>query len=531
MSRTGTGADRMVAAAEAHGVTLCLANPGTTEMGIVAALDRADMMRSCLVLFEGVATGAADGYARMSGVPAMTVLHLGPGLAYGLPNMHNARRARSPMLTVVGDHASDHVRLDAPLTSDIDSLARPMSGWVGRSTSAATVNLAVADGVRAARERRAVSTLVIASDHQTDDAAQLDDGTLKQYRAWQPRALPAPNAAAIDAVAARLSVPGSRPLFLVGGTALDLRARILVERIRRRVGGQAYTGTTVARLDRGGDRPEFLRLPYFPEDASAAIGSAAPLVLVGTRSPVAFFGYRGHQGDLAHGVETLTLADENEDCIAALEALDEALGVGAIDVSSAPADRPAPPPMSDQQRLDGQSVGAVVAETMPDEAIVSLEGSTVGHGFFTASAAGRPHSVLTNTGGSIGQGLPVALGAALAAPERRVIAVQSDGSAQYTIQSLWSMAREGADVTVVLVSNRRYGILETELARLGHTPAATAQRMTHLEGPEFDWQATARGYGVPAVRATTVQELRETLTRSYREPGPMLIEAVTTNVR
>ncbi len=521
-----TGADRLVAAAAAHGVGLCLANPGTTEMGLVAALDRSDAMRSCLVLFEGVATGAADGYARLTGTPAMTLLHLGPGLAYGLPNMHNAHRARSPMLVVVGDHTTGHLRLDAPLTTDVEGLARPMSGWVGRTSSPGAVDLAVADAWGAATDRRDVATLVVPADHQTDTAVPLSADAIARYGRRRPRARPVPDGAVVDAVAARLAQPDSRPLFLLGADALDVSARVVVERLCNRTGGTAFTGTTMARIARGGDVPEFGRLPYFPEDAAAALVAATPLVLVGARPPVAFFGYAGRPGELAEGLECLTLATEDEASLVALEALDEALAHIRPRVARRPVAAPVVPEYSDGQSLDGWSVGAVVAETMPHDAIVSLEGSTVGHGFFTASAGGARHDVLTNTGGAIGQGLPVALGAALAAPRRRVVAVQSDGSAQYTLQTLWTMARESTDVTVVLVSNRRYGILETELKRLGHAPGHVAERMTSLTGPALDWQATARGYGVPAVRAGTVRELREALTRAHCEPGPTLVEAV-----
>ncbi|PBC41427.1 hypothetical protein CJ178_07310 [Rhodococcus sp. ACPA4] len=276
-----------------------------------------------------------------------------------------------------------------------------------------------------------------------------------------------------------------------------------------------------------GDRPEFGRLPYFPEDVVAALSTAAPLVLVGTKSPVAFFGYREHPSALAEGVATLTLSTGEEDSYAALVALDEELSglpVGASTATVSVGGQTAA--LSDEQGLDGWTIGSVAAETMPEDAIVSIEGGTVGHSFFAASQNGPRHSVLTNTGGAIGQGLPVAFGASLAAPRRRVVAIQSDGSAQYTVQALWSMAREGTDITVVLVSNQKYGILNTELQRLGHTSGDLANSLTSLTNPSLDWCATARGYGVPSSQVHSVGELRAALRRAHAVPGPTLVEAV-----
>lgn len=521
-----TGGHQLLEAAAASGVELCFANPGTTEMGLVAALDDpVARIRTSLVLFEGVATGAADGYARITGRPALTLLHLGPGFAYGAPNMHNARRAGSPMVTVVGDHTTEHVGYDSPLTSDIEGLARPVSVWVGSTGSSDTVQAGVRDAVQAARSPlTGPATLIVPADHQTSPASGLSEQDIAALRTWRPPAKPAPDPSHLEAVGRLLRTPGTHPVFYVGGDALSVECRDLVARLCHATGGRAWTGTSMPCIDRGGSRPELGRLPYFPDAAREALSDANPLVIVGTRSPVAFFGGDGVESDLTKGLETVVLADELQDCEAALAALVDA--IPEPDASRARESRsPAGTPPAGGQ-LTGAAIGGVVASLLPENSIVSLEGSTCGHSFFEASRTAAPHSVLTNTGGAIGQGLPVALGAALGAPDRQVIALQSDGSAHYTMQTLWSLAREGTNTVVIIVANRRYAILEAELRRLGHTSGEVARGLTELIGPEHDWVALARGYGVPGQRVESIGDLQVAMKEALASEGPALIEAV-----
>lgn len=509
-----SGAVVALQAAADAGVSVCFANPGTTEMPLVGALDQVSGMRAVLGLFEGVCTGAADGYGRMLGKPACTLLHLGPGLANGLANLHNARRARTPILNIVGDHASWHLKYDAPLTSDIESLARPMSGWYRSVASADQLWQDTTDGVQATQTAPGqVATLVLPVDFQQLPAPA-------QQRREASRAVPAPafDEARVDSVRDALRA-GGPVVFLLGDRALSQRGQRAAGRIAAATGARLYSETFPARTERGGGLPDIDRLPYFPEPAIAALQGAL-VVLAGAIAPVAYFGYEGLPSELAPPEALRTLALPGEAADLALERLAELLDAPALPATPAPQawDVAAGP-------LTPQAVGRLLSNALPAGAIVSVEGGTCGYPFVTASAQAQAHTILTNTGGAIGQGLPVALGAAVACPERRVFALQSDGSAQYTIQALWTMARERLPVVMLITSNRRYGILQTELGRSGIAPGPQAQRLTLLDDPPFDWPALARGYGVPALTATTTDELRAALAQAIAHTqGPMLIE-------
>ncbi|WP_322083680.1 acetolactate synthase large subunit [Burkholderia sp. BCC1972] len=514
VTEASSGASVVLTTARDAGVDVCFANPGTTEMPFVGALDTVAGMRSILGLFEGVCTGAADGYGRMVGKPAMTLLHLGPGHANGIANLHNARRARTPILNIVGDHTREHLKYDAPLTSDIESLARPVSVWyrsVARDTDLATDT---ADAIAAAMgAQRGVATLVLPVDLQS----------ARVHGAASPVVV-RPAAVSFDAArverVADLLLSGQRAVLLMGARALSARGQRAAARIAAATGATCFSETFPARAERGGGLPDIDRLPYFPEPALAALAGRR-VVLAGALAPVTYFGYEGIPGELARPEDITTLATPGEAADDALEALAERIGAAANDdgvgverwrVEDGP--------------LTPQAVGRVLANALPADAIVSIEGGTCGYPFVTASARARRHTILTNTGGAIGQGLPVALGAAVACPDRRVFALQSDGSAQYTIQSLWTMARERLPIVMLIASNRRYGILQTELARSG-LPADTphASRLTQLDDPPIDWLALSRGYGVPAERASTTQALAQALEGALaRTDGPTLIE-------
>ena len=508
-----SGAVVALRAAAAAGVSVCFANPGTTEMPLVGALDQVPGLRAVLGLFEGVCTGAADGYGRMLGRPASTLLHLGPGLANGLANLHNARRARTPIVNIVGDHASWHLKYDAPLTSDIESLARPMSGWYRSVAAAEHLWRDTVDGVAASMAAPGcVATLVLPVDFQALPAP-------KQAERAVP-AVPAPvfDAARVDTV--RQALRGqAKVVFLLGDRALNERGHLAAGRIAAATGARLYSETFPARTERGGGLPDIDRLPYFPESALAVLKDAV-VVLAGAIAPIAYFGYEGLPSELAPPESLVTLAVPGEAADLALERLADLLEAPALPLAAAPraydvANGPLAP----------QAIGRLLSNALPRHAIVSVEGGTCGYPFVTASVQAEHHTILTNTGGAIGQGLPVALGAAVACPGRRVFALQSDGSAQYTIQSLWTMARERLPVVMLITSNRRYGILQTELGRSGIEPGPQAQRLTLLDDPPFDWVALAQGYGVPAVTASTTGELRAALAQAIAHThGPFLIE-------
>jgi acetolactate synthase-1/2/3 large subunit len=509
------GAESLVRTAVQAGVELCFANPGTTEMPLVAALDAVPGMRCVLGLFEGVCTGAADGYGRMAGKPALTLLHLGPGFANGIANLHNARRARSPVVNLVGDHATWHLPCDAPLTTDLESLARPVSSWLRRVGSAAELAPAGAQAiVAAATPPGAVATLIVPADCQWEEAA----GPAPPRRPASAAAVPAPRVAE---VAAALRGAG-RAALLLGGPALCEPDLLRAGRIASATGARLLADTFVARCTRGAGRPRVERIPYFPDAARSFLRGLELLVRVGTREPVSFFGYRGEPSLLtAPGTRVVALAEPEEDVGRALDELVEALGAGAAPLRPEPAARPPRP----TGRLAPDTLGAALAALQPEHAIVVDEAATSGLPWYLASAGAPPHEVLALTGGAIGQGLPCATGAALACPERRVIAFQADGSAAYTLQALWTQAREGLDVTTLLCANRSYRILQIELARAGVAePGPAARSLTELTRPELDWCALARGLGVPGSRPASAEELSIELEKSFAEPGPRLIE-------
>ncbi|ADP16366.1 thiamine pyrophosphate enzyme, C-terminal TPP binding domain protein 3 [Achromobacter xylosoxidans A8] len=511
-----SGASVLLEALRKQGVEVCFANPGTTELDLVRAMEEVPGMRCVVGLQENVCTGAADGYGRLTGKPAATLLHLGPGFANGIANLHNARRARTPIVNIIGDHASWHLECDAPLTSDIESLARPVSGWVQRIASAqdaagaarAAVRASLADGGQGA-------TLIFPADFQAESVTDESADAAADGVATEP--------VAFDAAAAwqRLS-RAQKPLFLLGGggpaSGLGRRAQIAAARLCAALGGKAYAETFPARSERGRGLPDFDRLPYFPEPARAALDAADLVVLVGALPPVTYFGYAGHPSRLVPAERLLELAAPGQDAASRLEALAELAGAPAFEPAAAMLPEPVP------GVLTPQSIAAVVARALPDDAIVSVEGGTCGYPLYAASAGAAPHTVLTNTGGAIGQGLPVAMGAAIACPQRRVVAVLSDGSTQYTIQTLWSLAHENLPVTVLIAANHQYAILRNELRRGNAVLGERAAELTSLDRPRIDWVGLASSYGVQASRAATSEELAAQLASALRQPGPVLIE-------
>jgi acetolactate synthase-1/2/3 large subunit len=509
------GAEALLETSRRLGIELCFANPGTTEMPLVAALDRVGL-RAVLGLFEGVCTGAADGYGRMAERPAATLLHLGPGLANGIANLHNARRAGTPVVNWIGDHATWHGGADAPLTSDIAALA----GTVGFVRSVAGADTIARDGAEAIAEALGpppgVASLIVPADAQWGDAPE-PPGRHERRRA-EPRARDAPLAAAARALAS-----GARAGLLLGGRALRAPALRAAARIAAKTGCGVWTETFAARHERGAGLPDFPRLPYFPEQARETLSGVERLVLVGARDPVAFFGYPGQPSRLAPpACERVTLSVLHEDAGAALEVLAGELRAPR-EVAVPTRERAAPA----RGALDPGALGRTLAALQPERAIVVDEAATSGLPWAAAAAAAPPHDVLGLTGGAIGQGLPCAAGAALACPGRRVIAFQADGSGLYTLQALWTLAREALDVCVVIAANRVYRILQVELARAGVAePGPAARSLTQLAPPAIDWVAAAQAFGVPAVRVATADALAEALRRSFAEPGPSLVEAL-----
>lgn len=520
MSPPATGAQALLRAAHELGIRVCFANPGTTELGLVRALDDVPGIRPVLGLFEGVCTGAADGFARVTGRPALTLLHLGPGLANGLANLHNARRAHSPIINIVGDHATWHLPFDAPLTSDIESLAKPVSGTVIRLNSSASVG----DSVRQAMTATTTSpgcvvTLIAPSDLMDERVSEIRSLTPVATHLRKGQRVPSGR---ILEVAERLSARDSW-ILLLGSDLLSEDGQRAAARIARVTGARLIMESYPSIVELGGDLPRLERLAYFPDDVARQLGSGSVL-LAGARAPVSYFGYEGQPSNLVPGDRLVEISTPGEDGVLALEQLAERLR-GPEDRSRAPP--PAMPPKHDDTRgLYPETIAEELVRQIPEGAIVSLEGSTCGGPYLQLAHGARRHRVMTNTGGAIGQGLPCAVGAAVAEPEARVICLQSDGSAQYTLQALWTMAREALNVTVIIAANHRYGILQTELRRAGAAlERAALERLTNLDSPRIDWLALARGYGVPGSRANTAEGFHKAMTTGLQTAGPYLIEA------
>jgi acetolactate synthase-1/2/3 large subunit len=510
------GAQALIRTLTDCGVDVCFSNPGTSEMHFVAALDAVPQMRGVLCLFEGAATGAADGFGRMAGRPASALLHLGPGLANGIANLHNARRAHTPLVTVVGDHATYHKRYDSPLESDIEALARPVSRWIRRSARSADVAADAADAVAAAMEPPGgVATLILPADVSWSEGAE----PALPHPARAPATVPPDAVSAVAAV-----VRGGEPcVIMLGGTGMTKPGLEAASRIASATGARLLGETFPARYERGAGIPAVDRLAYLAEFALMQLDGTRHLILAGAREPVAFFAYPDKPSSLVPpGCQTHALTYPGDDVVGALAAL-----AGLVAPDTKPQQQqPVRPPLPDGA-LTGEKAAAIIGALLPEDAIVSDEANTSGIWLPGATAGAPPHDWLTLTGGAIGQGLPLATGAAVACPGRPVLALEADGSAMYTISALWTQAREGLDITTVIFNNHAYAILGMELGRVGATAAGDASRsLLDLSRPDLDFVALAAGMGVPATRAGTSADFAAQLQRALAEPGPHLIEAV-----
>ncbi len=509
------GAESLVRSLIASGVDTCFTNPGTSEMHFVAALDKVPGMRSVLALFEGVATGAADGYFRMAEKPACTLLHLGPGLANGLANLHNAKKAGSGVVNIVGEHAASHIELDAPLTSDIAGIARPMSHWVHASISAADVGADAARAVQAARTPPGqVATLILPSDTAWTQGGQVAGPFTVPGRGHL-------DTAALDRAIAALDGPES--LLLLGGCALTDAALEAAGRIAAQTGCALLSEWSNARMERGAGRVAVGKVPYPIDLALEALDRYRRIVLVGARAPIGFFAYPGKPAILSReGAEIIPLAGAGDDLAGTLEALSDAVGASGMAPSGVGTRQEIALP---QGAATPETIAAVLGRTIPDHAIVVDESVTTGRGFFAATTGAAPHTWLNNCGGSIGYGLPVAIGAAIACPDRKVLALTGDGSAMYTPQALWTMAREQLDVTIVIFANRSYEILRGELTNVGvRNPGPRAIDMLSLSRPDLGWVGMAQAMGVDGCRAGDAPELEAAIRTGLSTPGPYLIE-------
>jgi acetolactate synthase-1/2/3 large subunit len=511
------GAHALLRTLVASGVDTCFANPGTSEMHFVAALDDVEGMRAVLGLFEGVATGAADGFARIARRPAATLLHLGPGMANGMANLHNARRARVPMVNIVGDHATYHVGFDTALTSDIRTVAQTFSGWTGCPTRPEDIGTAAAEAVAQARSvPSSISTLILPADVSWGEGGE-------PAVARAPVEAGRVESATVDRIAAVLR-SGERCLLLLGGAATDAASCAAAQRVAAATGAELLVETLTTRLERGGGIAPIARLSYRARAAVRQLEGVRHLILADAKPPVAAFAYPDRPSELTpDGCEVHELADATVDAADALAQLADRLGA-------------APLPPGEEVRaelptgeLSGAAVAAAVGALLPEDAIVVDESGAAGFHVPGATARGPRHSWLQVMGGAIGMGLPVAVGAAVAAPHRKVVGLQADGSAMYTIQALWTHARENLDTTTIILNNGQYEVLHHELRLVGATAGPKALELLDIGRPDLDFVKLSTGLGVAAERATTAEEFTAALSRGLAEPGPYLIEAMLTS--
>jgi acetolactate synthase-1/2/3 large subunit len=511
------GAESLLSTARAAGIEVCFANFGTSEMHLVTALDAVPGIRPVPALFEGVCTGAADGYGRMLGKPAMVLLHLGLGLANGLANLHNAKRARTPVFTVVGEHATWHQASDSPESADIQALAAPVSGWVRYCESAAMVSRDTTDAVQAALKGQG-AVLIVPQDAQWSEC---DSSLVPLVRfGWDP----------MDEARVReatdLLRKGAGTLLLLGGRALSRRGLLAAAAIKKATGCGMLVETFLGRMERGLGLPLVGRVPYFPEQALAQLSGYQSVVLAGAREPVATFAYKDGKSSFIRDDQLLAgLADPNQDVEEILEY------VADMVTRSETGDYPVAFPEASKRPttctglLTADTAGRTLAALQPEGTILVDEAVTSGGPYYAYSQAAPEHTVLSVTGGAIGQGMPCSVGAAIACPDRPVINLQADGSAMYTLQSLWTQAREGLNVTTLLCANRSYAILQIEMARGGYLPMGEAAKaLTDLGAPPIDWVELSRGMGVPGVSVTSAEDLATELRKALEEPGPHLIE-------
>jgi acetolactate synthase I/II/III large subunit len=501
------------------GVEACFGNPGTSEMHLVASFDRVGGLRPILGLFEGVCTGAADGYARMAGKPAATLLHLGPGLGNGFANLHNARRGQSRMINLVGDHATYHRKYDAPLQSDIHSIAKPVSDWIGDPSSGEEAIVKTREAFDVAmRPNGGLSTLIVPADV-----------AWSEMKGPPSARKPRPKAKAVDMAlvrdAAKALTSGEPGVLLIGGHAGLEKPLAIAAAIAEKTGAKLFCDTFVPRLARGAGRAKPERVPYLGEMAAMLMGSFRQAVVVGTKAPVAFFAYPNKPSTfLSPECKVHSPWTTENDVVDVLTALAEEVGAKVSGGAPAAASITALP---EAGKISVESFGNALAALMPEGAIVSDEAVTSGLWAYMATQNAAPHDWLSLTGGAIGDGIPMAVGAAVACPGRPVLNLQADGSAMYTVQGLWTAARENLHVITILLNNKSYRILNMELDRVGATAQSERSRsLLSLEKPVIDFTAMGRAMGANAVRAEDNETFVKALKRALAEPGPHLIEAM-----
>ena len=513
------GAELLLRSAVKAGIEICFANAGTTELPLVAAFDSVPGIHPVMALFEGVCTGGADGYGRVKAKPAMALLHLGPGFANGIANLHNARRARTPLINIIGQHTTWHIAADAPLNMDIEALSRTVSSWTRINTSAERLSNDLAEAYSASMYGK-IATLIVPNDYLWAETG----GTIVSPPPIKYDPL---DASTVEA-AARFLQSGRKTALMMGGKALRGEGLLAAGRISAMTGCTLLTETFPGYVERGIGLPNVTRVPYFPEPAIELLSQYEAVILADVKEPVTFFGYPGVESYvLRKNQKKIALCSERHNVVETLEYLEDYLKTGLPEKNlrrSLP--KPVKPGLP-RGKLTAEKACQTLASLQPEGAIIVDEGITSAIPYYPITASSPPHGVLTIAGGSIGYGMPCAVGAALAFPDRPVINFQADGSAMYTIQALWTEAREGLNVKTLICSNHGYNILRMEFQRAGITnPGPEALSLADIDRPKLDWVSISKGMGVPATSVKTVENLAKEIMRILSEPGPSLIEMV-----
>lgn len=517
-----TGAKALVQTLLNSGVRYCFANPGTSEMHLVAALDDAPALKCILGLNEGVVTGMADGYSRMSGLPGVTLLHLGPGLANGLANLHNAKKAASPIVNIVGEHATYHREFDAPLTSDIETLASTVSAWVKTARIDGTLANDTAQAIAVSRSNGGcTATLIVPAD-----AAWSEGGEP------QPAGTPVPPPRVDKAIieeACDLLENGKRTALIIGGDILAGEGLEIAARIAKKTGARLMRPTNGRRSLGGEGRPAITRIPYSVDQAVSLLADIEQAILCGAPEPVAFFAYPGKPSlVLPKNCTVFTLSRPNDDSLSALMSL--ANLVSADD--SEPVRNTRIDVVVPTGAITAEKLGQSLTRLLPDRAVVVDESITASFAMLPALERAVHHDLLQLTGGAIGIGLPLATGAAIGAPDRKVVCLQADGSGMYTLQSLWTQAREKLNVVTIVLANQAYATLRGEFRNVGvENPGPNALAMSDLSDPAIQWDEISRSMGVEARLARTMEEFEDAFVQALATNAPMLIEARLTGER
>jgi len=512
-----TGAESLIRTLIASGVEMCFANPGTTEIYFVTALDKIAGMRSVLGLAETVVTGCADGYARMAEKPAMTLLHCGPGFANGIANLHNARRANTPMVNIVGDQATYHRPFDPPLTTDTEGLTRAVSHWVRTSNSAQEVASDGAAAVQAARTAPGqIATLIVPADVAWSEGSS---PALSLPVPARPQVAPETVQTAL-----RILRSGEPAMLLLSGTALGEEGLVAAQRIAHTTGAKLLAPTQVHRMARGRGRPPVNRIPYPVDWAVKELEGLKHVILLGSRPPVGFFAYPGKPSLIAPPECAMhVLARPEQDAVTALEWLADDLGAPR----SVPIPEAGPKPRFASGRFEAEAFASTLAALLPENTIIVEDAVTSGRAIFPPTFNAAPHDWIQITGGAIGHGFPCATGAAVACPDRKVICLQADGAGMYSLQALWTQARENLDVVNVVFANRVYLILYAELHGAGQSPGPASNSLFNLGRPSLDWVGLSKGMGVEAVSVETLENFADVFRAACGRRGPFLIEFKT----